>query len=287
MSVNGVVSPAAATYSDLAYANRSPSEKLDLYLPTVGTPPYPVVVWIHGGGWWSGDKGLPVGSPQFQLLKNGIAIASANYRLSTQAKFPAQIQDLKAVVRWLRANSAKYKLNSAKIGAWGKSAGGHLAALLGTSGGVTTLTDLSLGNAGQPDHVSAVVDFSGPVNFLTMDTQLKQLGCPKYNGTGHNAASSPPSSLMGAAIQTIPAKVATANPETYVTANDPPFLIQHGGADCIVPSLQSANLRTRLTTAIGASKISYTVFSGAGHTNGPFFTQSNINLIVNWFKTRL
>jgi acetyl esterase/lipase len=287
LDASNAVVTAGATYVNLPYATRYPIQKLDLYMPMTGVPPYPVVIWIHGGGWRTGDKGLASGAAQLQLLKLGIALASVNYRLSTQAKFPAQIHDLKAVVRWLRANATKYKLNGARIGAWGSSAGGHLAALLGTSAGVPALTDLSLGNAGQPDNINAVVDFSGPINFLTLDTQLKKLGCPPYAGTGHNAPTSPPSQLVGAAIQTVPTKVAAANPETYVTPNDPFFLIQHGAADCLVPYGQSTNLRSRLIATLGAGKVTFQLIAGAGHTNLPFFSTANTTFVTNWLKSRL
>ncbi len=123
----------------------------------------------------------------------------------------------------------------------------------------------------------AVVDFAGRINFLNLDAQLKQIGCPKYAGTGHNAPSSPPSILMGAAIQTIPLKVTAANPETYVTANDPPFLNQHGSADCMVPYGQSASFRARLSAAIGASKVATSSSTAAATATAPF-TRSRTSL---------
>lgn len=278
---------AQTTYLNLAYATRSPAEKLDIYLPSTGVGPYPVVLWIHGGGWSSGDKYLATGSAQFQVLAQGIALASINYRLSGQAIFPAQIHDVKAAVRWLRANATRYKLNGARMGAWGASAGAHLASLLGTSAGTARLTDRTLGNPYQPENVKAVVDFSGPTNFLLLDAQLARLGCGLYAGIGFNAPTSPTSRLMGAPIQTIPAKVAAANPETYITTNDPPFLIEHGSADCTVPYTQSANFRSRLATVIGPGKVTYKLFIGAHHSDGPFFTHGNGALVASWLKAQL
>ena len=131
-------SPEAAetmkTLRDLAYVSGGHArQKLDLYLPK-SDGPLPLVIWIHGGGWRQGTKGGNL--PALRLARRGYAVASLDYRLSGDAKFPAQIEDCKAAVRWLRAHVKKYNLNPDRFGAWGSSAGGHLVALLGTSGGV-------------------------------------------------------------------------------------------------------------------------------------------------------
>src|SRR5207244_1871480 len=120
---------------------------------------------IHGGGWSAGDK-FP--TPAARLVAAGYAIASVEYRLTGEAKFPAQIHDCKAAIRWLRANAQKYNLDSAHIGVWGHSSGGHLVSLLGTSGDVKELEGAE-GNLDQSSRVQAVVDFSGPADLLRTD----------------------------------------------------------------------------------------------------------------------
>jgi len=127
--------------------------------------PLPVILWIHGGGWSKGRKEQH--SPAISFLNDGYAVASIEYRLSGEAPFPAQIVDCKAAVRWLRANAAKYNLDADRIGAWGHSAGGHLAALLGTSGGVPELEGNG-DNMSYSSHVQAVCDVSGPADFVRL-----------------------------------------------------------------------------------------------------------------------
>ena len=170
-----------------------------------------------------------------EFLANGYAVASVDYRLSGEALAPAQIQDVKAAVRWLRANASKYNLDPQKFAAFGQSAGGNLVALLGTSCGAAALEGAELGNADQSSCVQAVVDWFGPTDFLQMDQQFAGTSCPAT----HDAADSPESLVVGAPIQTVPDKVQLVNPITYVTADAPAFLIQHGTADCNVPPQQS------------------------------------------------
>ena len=152
----------ALAQRDLVYARAGAKDLLlDLYLPEGAPRPLPLVVWIHGGGWRNGAKEQ---TPARRLVERGYAVASINYRLSGEAIFPAQIHDCKAAVRWLRANAAKYGLDAGRVAAWGSSAGGHLVALLGTSGGIMELEG-GLGNADQSSRVQAVVDFFGPHGF--------------------------------------------------------------------------------------------------------------------------
>ena len=138
---------------DVAYADASESQKLDIYLPNSGSGPFPVIVAIHGGAFLMGDKADGQLTPMLAGLDRGYAVVSINYRLSNEAKFPAQINDVKAAIRFVRANAGTYGLDPNKIAAWGGSSGGYLAAMLGTSGGVADLEDTSQGS---PDQSSAV-----------------------------------------------------------------------------------------------------------------------------------
>src|SRR5436305_12322843 len=150
---------------DVAYVEGGgPRQTLDLYLDQNATGPLPLVVWVHGGGWQAGSK-EGAGPARLVLLGKGYHVASINYRLSQQAPFPAQIEDCKAAVRWLRAHAGEYHFDPDHFGVWGASAGGHLVALLGTSGGVKELEG-NLGNAGVSSRVQAVCDWFGPADFL-------------------------------------------------------------------------------------------------------------------------
>jgi acetyl esterase/lipase len=278
----GSFTTATPTYEDLVYASTSAAQKLDLYLPE-GNGPFPVVVMIHGGGFMVGDKadgmGLAGGD---QLLKAGFAIASLNYRMSGEATFPAPIQDAKAAVRFLRANAAQYKLNPDRIGAWGASAGGNLASLLGTSCGVAALEGAELGNADQSSCVQAVVDWFGPIDFLALDEQFAGTSCPQ----DHNEASSPESKLLGAAVQTVPDLAKAANPMTYITDKAAPFFIQNGSADCNIPPVQGKNLADALNAA-SPGKATYTLLDGAGHGGEQFNSEANVNKVIEFLEKYL
>ena len=136
--------------------------RLDLYLPEKVDHPLPIVVWIHGGGWQAGNKGQRC--PAIPLAAAGYAVASINYRLSQHALFPAQLEDCKAAIRWLRANAAQYHFDPKHVGVWGLSAGGHLAGLLGTTGGMKEFEGKG-GNLDQSSRVQAVADWCGPMDF--------------------------------------------------------------------------------------------------------------------------
>jgi acetyl esterase/lipase len=241
-----------AHHEDLPYVtNGHPRQKLDLYLsPADGLRP--LVVYIHGGAWTMGDKG---DAPPLEYLSQGYALAALNYRLSQHARFPAQIEDCKAAVRWLRAHAGQYGLDPGRIAAGGASAGGHLAALLGTTGHVA---ELDVGShLDTSSRVQAVVDFFGPTDFLQMDTHRLP------EGMIHDPADSPESRLVGGPIQENPGKVARANPITYLRADAPPFLIVHGDRDPLVPHHQSELLAAALEEA-GVPVTFYTV-RGGGH----------------------
>ena len=221
---------------DLVYAQIGDRElTLDLYWPETVVAPAPLIIWVHGGAWRGGNKNRP--GPTLPFLDKGYAVASVGYRLSQEAIFPAQIQDCKAAVRWLRANAGRYNLNPERFGAWGSSAGGHLVALLGTAGNVSDWENVGE-HRDVSSRVQAVCDWFGPTDFLRMDDVPGAIG--------HNAPNSPESQLIGAPIQENADKVARANPITYVTPDDPPFLIMHGTVDLTVLPNQSELLHRAL-----------------------------------------
>jgi acetyl esterase/lipase len=153
----------------------------------------------------------------------------------------SQIEDCKAAVRWLRANAARYDLDPERIGVFGTSAGGHLAAVLGTSGGVASLEGIHLGNPQFSSRVKAVIDFYGPTDLLKLQEQALPCGLPNAN-----LPWMPPSLLMGCTIQECKERTMTASPMTYATPDDPPFLIVQGLLDCLTPWRQSVMLHDAL-----------------------------------------
>jgi acetyl esterase/lipase len=264
---------------DVAYAPTSAAQKMDIYLPNEKRDKYPVIVHIHGGAFLMGDKADGQLTPVLAALQRGYAVVSINYRLTGEAKFPAQIQDVKAAIRFIRANADKYALKTDKIAVWGGSAGGYLSALAGTSDGIANLDDASLGNPTQSSRVQAVVDWFGPINFLTMDAHFKVSNKGKQD---HDNADSPESRLWGKPIQTIPELVKTANPETYISANNPPFFIQHGSIDKLVPTQQSVEFAEKLTAILGKDKVTMEVLEGANHGGPAFGTPENLAKVFDF-----
>jgi acetyl esterase/lipase len=278
------VSTIKRKWQDIAYANLSPAEKSDIYLPDEGDGPFPVIISVHGGAFLGGDKADGQLNPMLYGLKRGYAVVSINYRLSGEALFPANINDVKAAIRWVKANAGAYKLNAKKIALWGGSAGGNLVALAGVSGDVKELEDMTLGNADQSSRVQAVIDWFGPTNFLLMDKQLKETG----NGTpDHSEANSPESKLMGKKITDIPEQVQKANPETYISKDDPPFFIEHGTKDNIVPTQQSGNFYKKLLPVLGSQKVTLVLSEGEGHGGPQFETKENLDKVFKFLDTAL
>ena len=237
--------------------------------------PLPVYVWIHGGGWQGGKKDGGLGKV-IPLVRSGFVGATIEYRLTGEAAFPAQIEDCKCAIRYLRAHAEKYNLDVNRIAVGGSSAGGHLVALMGTSGGVKELE----GNGGWPDQsssVQAVVDLYGPTDFQAFVTT-----------TGfehHNKDGSPESKLLGGGeVSKNPAGIKRVNPITYVDKDDPPFLIIHGSDDRTVPSNQSKLMHKSLQAAGVVTTLH--MIDGAGH-GGPEFAEPEINNMQKSFLLKV
>ncbi len=253
-----VVRPVAA---DLAYASLSDAERLDLYVPSTGQAPYPLLVIIHGGGWTTGDKRGELPSAVIPgFLDLGLAVASVNYRLAPEAIFPAQLLDVKAAIRYLRANASAFNVDANRFAVVGESAGAHLAALLGTTEGVAQFDDPALGNGAISSAVQAIVDFYGPADLTTSDNQRAlNAGCP--SDPDPNIAL-----LLGASPAVAPDLAEAASPVTYLRAGQdpPPFFIAHGDADCVVPYQQSVELHEAIE-AVAPGRSQLAIVPGSGH----------------------
>ncbi|GAB4035306.1 prolyl oligopeptidase family serine peptidase [Spirosoma gilvum] len=270
MDVDKVAIQSSKYWLDVDYAGDSHiGHRLDIHLPKTGKAPFPVVVCIYGSAWFSNsakETTFSVGLGQ-KLLSSGFAVVNINHRSSSDAKFPAQIQDVKAAIRFIRANASRFGLDNSFIGITGWSSGGHLSSLTGTTNGIekTTVKGLEVdieGSIGKftqtSSHVNAVVDWFGPTDFLIMD----QCG----SSFSHNEAKSPESSLIGGPIQENPAKCALASPMSYVRNDTPPFLIFHGDKDPLVPHCQSEKLYERLQQEKVKSQL--VIVPGGGHGPG-------------------
>ncbi len=241
---------------DVPYAaTENPRQRLDLYVPKAvkNEKPLPLVVFIHGGAFRAGDKrsGWPMIA---RLVTSGeYAGASVGYRLSGEITWPAQIHDCKAAIRWLRANAKKYNVDPDRIGVIGTSAGGHLVAMLGTSGSVAELEGKIGAHTDVSSRVSCVVDEFGPTDFLAL-----------YGG--HSLSpDNPEAQLIGGSLGGNPEAARSASPITFVSAGDPPFLVIHGTKDPAVNFNQSERFVEALKKA--GVDVTFVPVMGAGHGN--------------------
>lgn len=231
---------------------------LDLYLPPEGAASGASIVYLHGGGWAVGTRRRfgrafinwsP--TPLDLLAQAGFTVVTVDYRLSGEAHFPVQLHDVKAAIRWLRGHAAEpLRLDPAKVVAWGESAGGHLAMLAGLTGGRAELE----GDVGdcveESSAVCAVIDWYGPMNLLSLGAQHAPLGDKRPDDAG-----SWESTMVGAPLQSNPARTSAASPISYVHADAPPIQIHHGTDDTFVPFAQSVEFVDALRAAGGEAEL--------------------------------
>lgn len=261
----------AKSWKDLNYAGDSlVSHSMDIYLPKTNTPSYPAVLIVYGSAFFGNDmKQDAYNTLAEPLLKSGFAVVTVNHTSSRDAIFPAQIHDIKAAVRYIKANGPKYQIDTTFVGITGYSSGGHLSAMAGTSGLVDRMTinsesanlEGAVGNyTAYPSTVDAVVDWFGPTEFQSMDACGSKMV--------HDSPDSPESILIGVPIQDNHDLCALANPISYIDPEDPPFLIIHGDADPLVPHCQSEKLFAALQEKGVPSQ--FVLVPGAGHGPGLF-----------------
>ena len=253
---------------DIEFAKiKDHSLKLDLYLPEKAKESA-LVVWIHGGGWQKGSKN---NCKVKWLTEHGYSVASISYRLSQIAKFPAQLHDCKGAIRWLRANSSKYGYKTNHIVVAGSSAGGHLAALIGTTSGNQRLEGDVGGNLNQRSSVAAIIDYYGPPDFIlrskTQPSRANEIGSVVYNLLGG-----------GADKKVELAKLASA--AYHVTKDDPPLLIFHGDKDNTVLIDQSEAI-TKVYKSKGLS-VQMNVLSGKKHGGADFYQGENRQRVLKF-----
>lgn len=289
LCVAATASAVEPSFSNVQYATvGGQALRLDIYQPTTGSGPRPVLVHLHGGGWFSGDK-YPIEPQVTPLLAQGIAIVSVQYRLTgnpwtfgDDLTFPAQIHDIKGAVRWLRANASTYNFDPKRIGVWGSSAGAHLAALLGTSGGVKALEGNIGGNLNYSSRVQAVGEYFGPTDLMNEGPDFN--GLPGHDNTDGDFSTrarlfgwmAPGQGIgniraninnLAAPYPTLVNLVYQASPLFHVTNDDPPTFIAHGTVDQLVPVAQATKLSEALISA--GVYVETNIVVGANHEEIP------------------
>lgn len=257
------------TVKDLIYADCCGRVlRLDLHLPEPASQSLPVIVRIFGGGWYQACQDAPP-----WLTEHGFAVASIDYRLSGEAIAPANIHDCKAAVRWLRANAKAYRLDPNRIGAFGHSAGGHLAALLGLSQGVAELEGHG-GNEGWSSAVQAVCDCCGPSDLTRIaKPEVRQRFAAVYQATAR---------YLGRPVEERLELARLISPLTYVSPSAPPMLICHGSGDTVV-AVEESEILAEALKKVGAD-VTLRVLNGAGHGWDRQLTQGDI---VSFFRRTL
>jgi acetyl esterase/lipase len=257
---------------DLPYTpqGRNHNQILDLLLPTSASKEHkvPLIVWIHGGAWCRGDKKE---TPSQFFARAGYAIASIDYRLTDEARFPAQVEDCKAAIRWLRAHADEYNFDSNRIGIFGGSAGGHLVAMLGLTGDDKEFDDTG-SHRDLSSKVQAVCDWCGPADLTTF---VKQAG-------KHYCLDREMQKFLGGKLEDNRELALKASPISYVTPNAPPFLIMHGDADEMVPYAQSEQLVEALKKA--HDDVQFITIKGGGHAFG---SAETITQVLDFFDAKL
>lgn len=274
--------PGVKMERDISYVpNGDEAQKLDLYLPEKPPEhPLPLVVHIHGGAWMGGNK-FPC--PVVGMVAKGYAVASVEYRFSQKAKFPAQIQDCQAAIRWLRANSKQHNIDPQRVGAVGGSAGGHLSALVGTAGGKKAFAPIG-GNEDQSDRVQAVCDIFGPTDFGSV---MQQVADDKNvrNIFKFNSPSDPYSQLIGVSLEGNKEMTDAVSPVHYVSKDNPPILILHGTHDALVPFAQSEEFAAVLKD--NGVEVWLQKLPGSGHGGAAFGKPAVVTLMQNFFDKHL
>jgi acetyl esterase/lipase len=262
------------SHSDMKYATVDGHElKLDLYLPKDADKPK-LLVWVHGGAWRAGSKS---DMPLKDLVAAGFAIASVDYRLSPVAPFPAQVHDIKAAIRFLRANQKTYGYDAKNIGILGNSAGGHLAALVGVTNGHQELEGSVGDHANESSEVQAIVSYYGMSNLTTILAQ----------STPHGLKVRVPALqiLLGSQPEDNPELARLASPVFHVDARDPPLLLIHGDQDPQAPINQSHELEGKYEAAGLACRL--VVIHGGKHGGAEFFDEKRLKLVQAFLAERL
>jgi acetyl esterase/lipase len=259
--------------SDIEYARIGDrSLKLDLYVPSEQRQP--LIVWVHGGAWRSGTKSE---MPLLNLVKGGWAAASVEYRLSPEAKFPAQIHDIKAAIRFLRKEAGKHGVNADSVVIAGASAGGHLAALVGVTNNHKELEGDFGGNDRENSSVQGIISFYGAANLTTILSQ----------STPHGLSVREPALklLLGAEPTQVPNAARLASPVLHVDKNDPPLLLIHGDQDPQMPINQSHELQGAYKAA--GCKVQFEVVHGAAHGGKEFSDEKRMGIVREFLTKNL
>lgn len=267
---------------DISYGDISETLKLDIFIPENKKAPFPVIISIHGGAFKKCDKrNSEMIEPMLCGLDKGYAVVGLNYRLSGEVNFPEPVKDIKRAIRFIKANAKKYRLDPDRIVVWGGSAGAYMTLMSGVFANEKYFDDDRDPNRDIDSSVQGIVAWFPPVNFLEMDSQLRQNGLLKKY-PDHDAEDSPESLFLGYPIHKVKNLVEKANPANYIHKNVPPMFIQHGNIDRIVPYQQSLEFVKKAKELLGEEHIYYEIIAGADHGDLKFTTTENLEKVYKF-----
>lgn len=289
MGFGGGEGSESADYAAVAYASNSSAQVMDLYLPEEATGSDPVIVLVHGGGFAFGSQTMEIIQPVIEAgTANGYVVASVDYRKSSESVFPGALSDVKAAVRFLKANAAEYGIDPDQVVIWGESAGAYLSLMTALTPEVAELNGDVTDHLDQTSSVAALVDFYGPVEFYTMDAEYASLG---IEGTAYSADSSFESAFLGQAIGQDEEATYKTWWGTYTDQLPEDFTlsawVQAGDADTSVPYTQSQNFAAKLAEVIGEDAVHFGLIPGAEHEDDLFYTADNLAQVFEFLADAL
>lgn len=247
-------------FLDIPYAAESSNQRLDIYLPEEGDGPFPTLIFVHGGAFILGDKRDEQFLQAIDGIKHGYAVVSVEYRLAFEAQYPAAVFDVKAAIRFLRANAPRYHLDGDCFGLCGDSAGGYYAVMAATTQGNPAFEDTALGNMSYSSAVQAVASRFGPYDFALESTLARQ-NPPKADPYFPDIEKY----LLGAYSQDIGGLMHFTNPLNFITVSMPPIFLEHGSDDVIVPAVHSQQMYEKVCAVCGPSNVELVIRDGYNH----------------------
>ena len=265
---------------DVPYGNRTEAEKADIYLPERGKDKMPCLIEVHGGGWYFGQKSSVEFKPFLYGLKRGYVLVSAGYTLSPEARYPAAVEEIKGLIRFLRAHADEYHIDGERVALWGGSAGAQLAGLAAMAA-KGKFDSADFGNMEQDSGVNACILWYGCYNFETDAGQRRKLQMPLREGDYWTYRN-----YLGCDdLESCREVLHEMNPENHISMLAPPVFLQHGDKDSYVPYLQSVDFYEKLVKVIGADKVTLEILQGYEHADDKMFEEANVKKVFDFLDS--
>jgi acetyl esterase/lipase len=273
-----------------------PRQSMDIWLPDEGDGPFPLIVFVHGGGWVGGDKRENTMPGAFKVMSQGYAMAAINYRIAPDVVWPAPLEDVRAGIRYLRAHAAEYNLKTDKIAAWGNSAGAHILNMVAALGGRPIMKGKELGNPEVDDSLQCLVSLYGPsdmyqvdlCNRLTEDDVVNATGGTEVRNDQGEGMVFPHNLIMGFKCSRNAAAASFGSPVNFVTPDFPPAYLMHGISDPVVPYTQSVSFRNKINeTCYDNNRCKLKLFEGATHGDPCMKTNEVVDDILDFIDAAI